>query len=101
MINLTVRQLLDVGSRYGDKMSAMAEFLALQKPVAVAWKNRGMLRSLERALKDYQAADKTDMLALLAQEIEIEGDPVRIDDMRGDLSEQALSLLMGTFIVAP
>ena len=53
MIKLTVKQLVDAatGNQNG---SALSRFFALEKPVAVAWRNRGQIKACTEEMKLYE-----------------------------------------------
>ena len=53
MIKLTVKQLVDAatGNQSG---SALSRFFALDKPVSVAWRNRGQIKACTEEMKLYE-----------------------------------------------
>lgn len=53
MIKLTVKQLVDAatGNQAG---SALSRFFALEKPVAVAWRNRSQIKACTEEMKLYE-----------------------------------------------
>jgi heterodisulfide reductase subunit B len=58
MIKLTVKQLVDAAtSRVTDPYqtgSVLSRFFALEKPVAVAWRNRGQIKACTEEMKLYE-----------------------------------------------
>jgi hypothetical protein len=113
MVKLTVKELLEV-----TQTGAFGRFLAIPKPVAVAWANRKAGPSVDVELKAY--SDRRDALLkehgavlpegaveyqfpggglekfnaamadLWAQSVEVDAIPVKVTDLRGDLSESDL-----------
>ncbi len=119
MIKLTVKQLVEAatGNQSG---SALSRFFALDKPVAVAWQNRGQIKACTDEMKLYEErrlalCEKhgtknesssqftfdvegtknftTEMNELLKQEVELPGTPVKIASLNGRVSESDLSLI--------
>jgi hypothetical protein len=116
MIKLTVRELLEV-----TQTGAFGRFLAIPKPVAVSWANRKAGSSADAELKAFDERKQAllkeygatlpdgareyafpegakekfipAMDELLAQAVDIEAQPVKVSDLRGDLSEADLSRL--------
>lgn len=116
MIKLTVKELLEV-----TQTGAFGRFLAIPKPVAVSWVNRKAGPSADAELKAFderkQALLKEHggtlpeggneyvfpdgarekfvhaMDELLAQAVDVDAVPVKVTDLRGDLSEADLSRL--------
>lgn len=116
MIKLTVRELLDA-----TQTGAFGRFLAIPKPVPVSWANRkagasadvelkafterkqGLLKehkaTLPEGATEYQFPDGerekfvSSVDELLAQTVDIEAVPVKVTDLRGDLSESDLTRL--------
>jgi hypothetical protein len=57
MIKLTVKQLLDASATNPANPgagSALSRFFALDKPIAVAWKNRGQIKACTEAMRLYE-----------------------------------------------
>jgi len=57
MIKLTVKQLLDASTtnlKNPGAGSALSRFFALDKPVAVAWKNRGQIKACTEEMRLYE-----------------------------------------------
>lgn len=116
MIQITVRELVEVA-----RSGAFGRFLAMPKPVAVSWANRKAGSSADAELRAFDerkqsllkehGATVTDgareysfpdgerdkyvakMDELLAQAVEINATPVKLSDLRGDLSESDVIML--------
>lgn len=112
MISITLGKFLTAASaKVPGELSPLASFFALRKPVAVAWANRKMqeemtveLASYREAVKRIAEEHKDDVSAgqaaldaLLEQEVHFTGAPVKIGDLRGDLSEEDIAAL-GPFL---
>jgi hypothetical protein len=123
MIKLTVKQLLAATEASPGRSSALQSFLQLPKPTQVSWANRKLIASCNEELKHYhehrlelckkrgtlnpktnrfdfetpavEALFNIDLAALQDQVIEpgLAGNPIKIADLGGALSEIDLALL--------
>jgi hypothetical protein len=113
MISITVKNLLDAASS-----GALNHFFAIDKPVAVAWKNRRQIAACNEELKLYEErrlalckkygtmndemskyvfteenkrSFTTALNELFTQVVEIPGDPVKVSDLSAPKSPTRLS----------